>query len=434
MPAKTKQRVGDLYETITRAGFTIYDRMRAEELPNLSALIEAEDPTPLRDRVLGIDGYARMLAHADIRTRGDRFGAFSADRMDRFYEGANRVLFPELMRRMWRQGSIDRKNSTSELQDILFAAQDSDEETERALGERALAHYFSTDFVKGTVQRPWIDSNDPTLPVIEPAIPLAEIVSRSRGLDDTQYRRRQISAPAAADIRLLRVTEAAELPKAKITEASRTVQLYKFGRALEASYEAIRRLPIDDFALHVRMLRLQTEVDQVAAALDVAIYGDGNGGSAATVYNLTALDSTTTANNLTVAAWLAFKLLWANPYQLTTVLAQQAPLLKLLTLNVGTANILLATNPVPGVIGQPFTPINTRLTDGVRFGLTSDAPANQIVGFDNRFAIEHLTENGSDISEAERYITRQTEVLTFSMNEGFAIFDTGSVKILNLAA
>lgn len=434
MAAKTKQRVGDLYETIGRAGFHIYERMRAEGLPNLSALIEEEDPTSLRERVLGIDGFSRMLAHADIRTMSDRYGAYRADPMGKFFEGTNRMLFPEICRRMWQQGSTDRRMRRSEMYDYLQEAQSSDEETERALAERAISLYFSTDFLKGSVQRPYDDSGDTTLPVIEPSIPLTEIVSRTRGLDDTSYRRRIVAAPAAGELRMLRVTEASELPKAKITEASRTVQLYKFGRALEASYESLRRLPIDDFALHVRLLRMQTEVDQVAAALDVAINGDGNAGSAATVYNLTTLDSTTTANNLTVNAWLAFKTLWANPYQLSTVLAQQAIMLKLLTLNMGTANVLLANNPIPGVLNQPFTPINDRLTDGVRFGITADAPANQIVGFDNRFAIEHLRENGSDISEAERYVTRQTEVLTFSFNEGFAIFDAGAVKILNLAA
>lgn len=434
MAAKTKQRVGDLYETLTRNGFSVYDRMRQEEFPNLSALIEAEDPTPLRDRVLGIDGFTRLLAHADIRTQADRYGAFKADKMDRFFEGPNRVLFPELCRRMWHQGSVEQKQRQGELRDILLEAQESDEETERALGERALAHYFSTDFVKGTVQRPWIDTVDATLPVIEPAIPLGELVARTRGLDDTQYRRRIITAPPASELRLLRISEASELPKAKITEASRSVGLFKFGRALEASYESIRRLQIDDFALHVRLLRMQTEVDQVAAALDVAINGDGNAGSAATVYNLTTLDPATTANNLTLTAWLTFKMLWANPYNLTTVLAQQATMLKLLLLSIPATNVLIATNPVPGMVGQNFTPINSRLADGVRFGITTDAPANQIVGFDNRFAVEHLRENGSDISESERFITRQTEVLTFSMNEGFGNIDPGAVKILNLAA
>jgi hypothetical protein len=233
---------------------------------------------------------------------------------------------------------------------------------------------------------------------------------------------------------MLRVTEAAELPKAKISEASRVTRLYKFGRALEASYEALRRLPIDDFALHVRMLRLQTEVDQVAAALDVAVNGDGNGGTAATVYTKATLDSGMTINVLSLRAWTAFKLLWANPYTLTTVLANQDVVLDMLLLNIGTANALLASNPVPGLVNQPWTPINNRFAEGVRFGITTDAPARQIIGFDNRFAVEHITENGSDISEAERYITRQTEVLTFSMNEGYAILDQGAVKIFNLNA
>lgn len=439
MSATTRVRVGDLYKQLTTTRFGIYERVARDGFAHLTALLEHEDPTGPSDRVAGQDAFTRMLDAADISTVSDPYGNYQADEVEVFFDQeANKALFPELCRRLWYNGSVDHALTRRSLQE---AERELRQELMRlALApaeegkERGPALYLTPDFVPGTVQRPYEQTTDVTMPQIEPAIPLTEMIARTRGVGDTVYRKRTLVSPPATELRLLRVTEAAELPKAKITEAARSVRLYKFGRALEASYEALRRLPIDDFALHVRMLRLQTEVDQVAAALDVAVNGDGNAGTAATVYTKATLDPAMSVNTLSLRGWMAFKLLWANPYQLTTILANQDVVLDALLLNIGTANALLASNPVPGLVNQPWTPINNRFAEGVRFGVTTDAPARQIIGFDNRFAVEHLQEDGSIISEAERYVTRQTEVLTFSMNEGYATFDAGAVKIFNLNA
>ena len=81
-----------------------------------------------------------------------------------------------------------------------------------------------------------------------------------------------------------------------------------------------------------------------------------------------------------------------------------------------------------------LTPINRELADNVMLGITSDAPANVIVGMDTRFGIERVVEAGSDISEAERWIHNQTQILTFSENEGYAVQDQKATKTLTLTA
>lgn len=414
-----RERVGPLLERMN--GRRLYDEAVAAGHPTLSAFLEVEDPSDVEERGLGLDAFQRMLAVADIRTASDRWGSFHAHTIERFREGgegataeARQGLFPEWCRRQWYGSASARRLAPPQA--------------------RAQSMFLSPEFTVGSVQRPYDDDTTLRMQLMEPAIPLGEVIARTRPNDGQDYRARYLTEPAVGDIRMLRVAEATELPRAKITEGSRVIRLSKFGRSLEASYEALRRLPLDDFAVYIRKLRVQTEVDQVAAALDVGLNGDGNAGTAGEVVNLTTLDPAATPPTLTLLAYLGFKLEWANPYGMTHIFGRQAAILQLLRLNIGTANLLATSQDVPAGLRQEFVPINTRLGDGVRYGITTDVPANRLVGIDGRFSIEHVEERGSQISEAERWITRQTEVLTFSFNEGFAVFDVNAVKILNLDA
>lgn len=400
-----RDRVGPLLEKM--AGGRLYVEARGNGFPNLSAFLEAEDPSDPEERHWGLDAFQRVLRLADIKTTSDRYGAYRADTLEAFAaDDAKRSLFAEWARRQW----VGQQAT------------------------RAQPIYLSGEYLLGSAQRRYDD--DPALRMIEvePAIPLSEVVARTRPVDGPDFRTRQLVTPTPADVRMLRVAEGAEIPAAKIQEASRANRLNKFGRKLEATYEALRRMPLDEFATYVRLLSIYTEVDQVAAVIDVMVNGDGNAGTAGTVWNLTALDPATTANNLTITAWLAFLAKFANPYQMTGVIGQQTPIIKLLTLTVGTANVLVGSAEVPNTVRQTFVPMTNRTAQAIRYGISTDAPASQLIGFDGRFAIEHVVERGSDISESERWITRQVEVLTFTFNEAFAVANTASVQILNLAA
>jgi len=67
-------------------------------------------------------------------------------------------------------------------------------------------------------------------------------------------------------------------------------------------------------------------------------------------------------------------------------------------------------------------------------GWTSDAPALKIVGIDTRMAIEHVFEIGADITEVERFTNNQTETLTMTELDGFAVLDKYATKILDVNA
>jgi len=271
---------------------------------------------------------------------------------------------------------------------------------------------------------PWVDAAAPRATQIAAAIPLALLVAITTPIDGDAYRAYYLTDVTAQE-RMARVTEAAELPRVKLTGGDHAIRLYKYGRAIEASYEALRRQRLDRVALHIARLAVQNEVDKVATAIDVLVNGDGNDGTAATSYNLTTLDSATTAGNPTWKAWLAYEMKFTSPYTCSVALMQESIALQLRLLNTGTANA-----PVPPT---KFSIINP---DGglVRIGWTSDAPANTIVGIDTRFALERVVEVGADIQEIERWATRQVQLLTMSEVEGYAVFDQNATRLIAVNA
>lgn len=406
----TQARAKELFRT---ASFAYYDRAKEAGM-TLSAWLEAQDPSGnYRD---GLDAFERQLMMANVRTQGDNH-TFFADEMDAWSRSPqHRSLFPEWARRQWNR-SRDQWHA----------------ERRRRQAARAPA-YSATDYAEGTVSRPYVDDARLRYTQIEPAVPLSELIAVTTNIVGNAYRSTRF-ADVTAQKRYVRVAEGAPIPRVKLSSSDNTLRFGKFGRAIETTYEQVRRQRIDVIALQIMLMSIQAEVDEVAAVIDVIVNGDGNSGTAATSYNLTTLDPSTTANNLTLKGWLAFKQKFPNPYALTTALTQDAGELALRTLNVGSANIPLVALSSQAALGG-FTPINDRLADGTRLGVTADAPANSIVGIDSRFAVERVVETGSDISETQRWIENQTELLTFSINEGFGRWQVGAgtAAVLNLAA
>jgi hypothetical protein len=371
----------------------------------LSAWLEEQDPSEGYDD--GLDAFGRMLEAAGIVTRSIEPLGIYADVFEKFDQSPQtRTLAIEFFAREWRKVT---------------------------LGKNKRAILLSDDSALGTADRPYFD-NDMGMwdRQLAPAIPVSDLVARTTPIEGDAYRAYYLT-PDAAQLRLVRVTEAAEIPGMSLVGGDRMVRLYKYGRKLRMSYEQLRRMKIDKVALLIQRMAVQAEVDKVAAIIDVLVNGDGNTNTGAESFDLTELDTDATAGTLTLKAWLAFKMKFTNPYMPLTALAQEATALSLMLLNTGSANIPLPLVEIVRGFGG-FRQINPGLADGVALGWTSDAPANKVLLFDPRFAIERLTEIGSTVQEATRYITNQTEVLTMTETEGYAVMDIDSAKILNIAA
>lgn len=375
-----------------------------EETPTMSRVLEEISPSEKGDK---LDAFERLLAEAGICVRSDETAGFWASRGDAFTKNAGtRALFTEFFARHWRKVSY----SMSETKDRSVL--------------------LSDEATVGTWARPWAEAGSARQDRrLEPAIPLSELVGLTTPITGDSYRSWYMEYDAE-QLRKFRVGESAEIPMATIKGRQHTVRLKKFGRGLRISYEEMRRARVDKLAYYIQWAAVQSETDKVAAALDVLINGDGNANTAATEIDITTLDSSATNDTLTLKAWLAFKMAFGQPYILTTALATNSMALQIAMLNTGSANVPLVAANLGG-LGTGVTPLN-RFSDNVRYGWLSGAPTGKIVGFDSRFALERVTEIGAEISEMERFVTNQTQVLVMTEVEGYAVLDANATKVLDV--
>ena len=372
-----------------------------DEAPTLTRALEEINPSEPNDK---LDAYERLMQEAGIRTKSNPEAGVWASNAGKFlHNPGTRALLTEFFARNWRKVSVG--------------------------GQRAT--FLSNDGVAGSWERPYADAMTPRLTQqLAPAIPLAELVAMTTPITGADYRSYYLTVNAA-QLRAYRVGESAEIPITKIVGSDRSIRLKKYGRALQASYEDLRRMRVDKLAYFIQLMAVQSEVDKVVAVIDTLVNGDGNSGAPGN-HNLTTLDTAATAGTLTLKGWLSFKMQFPEPYMVNTALMQEAVALQLALLNTGSANVPLAGTNLAG-LGTGAAPINM-FADLVRYGWNSNAPSLKIVGFDNRMAVERVTEIGSEISEMDRFITSQTQVLTMSEYEGYAILDINSIKTLNVNA
>lgn len=393
-------------ELLTRIG-AIRESALALGIPT-SELLEREDPSIDYGPSMQLDAYERLLMVKNIRVSGIPWRGLAADRFEVFGQDRESMeLCNEFVSRVWR-AVVHRPPSNMR---VTFA---------------------SDDLALNSALRPYYDAAGLRAQQIQTAIPLGEILANTSTVDTDAYRAAYLIEPSAPSLRMVRVGETADIPETRIATREQSVYLHKYGRAVRISYEAMRRQPIDRVALLIARIAIQADTDKLSTAIDTMINGDGNG-NAATVVNLTTLDPATTANNLTLIAWINFIQQFPNPYALTTVLGRTAATTALMVLNVGTANTMLAELRSTLGIGG-LRPINPELSGTVSVGTTLDAPAAKLIGFDRRFALEQLIEANADINETMRWILNQTEVLTLSEVVGFDVMDPNATKVLNLAA
>lgn len=391
-------------ELLQRVGPALYREALKDNI-SLSVWLERQDPSG--DYNDGLDAFGRLLKVAGIRTRSIPEQGIYASTYESFFENdQTRALIPEWTSRIWRERTTGRSAST-----------------------RAL--YTSSDTALGSALRPYSDAAGITTAGLASPIALNEIIAVNTEIEGNTYRATYLTDDAT-QARMVRVSEGAEMPRAKLTSGSHTITAYKYGRVIEAPYEVLRRQTLDMIRLHVRRMAAQAEKDKLATVIDIIVNGDGNSGTAATNYNASSLDSASTGGALTLLAYLAFKMKFGSPYGLSHLIGQESSVLKAMTLNTGSGNIPLVSIQQQAQFGSQ-SQMTTGLADDVRVGWTSDAPSGVLVGLDNEYAIERVVERGSFIQEVERFITRQTEGLAMSENEGFRIIDAGAIKTLTLS-
>lgn len=401
-------------------GIGVY-RAAYEKGCNVSQLLEREDPTDSYadgSREREMDAFERMLAAAGVVVAPVPEIGLRASTWQEVVEGSpeTRAMLPELCARWWRQ------TVTPQLAPMT---------------PQSRAVLLSGDYALNSALKPYYDAADGLrAPVLTPPIPLAALVARTTAIDGDAYRSLYLVDTLGTDAyRFKRIAEGTEIPATTLVTGEHTLRIVKYGRALRATYEQLRRQRLDRIAFIVARMAIQAESDKATSVLNVIVSGDGNANTAATTYNQTALHTGSAAGTLTLQAWLTFKLRFTSAYSPGVVLAQEAAMIQLLMLPVLTNSNQLPLVMAAGFLGS-LTPLNqeNRLAQGERYGVTADAPALKLVTFDPSQAVERVTEIGSNVSETERFIQNQTTMLTMTEVEGYGVIDPNASRILNINA
>ena len=260
---------------------------------------------------------------------------------------------------------------------------------------------------------------------------LNEMVAIRTPIDSNAYRSIYITQDATKTTKK-RVTQGSDFPVAEMTTSENTIKIYKYGRRLKTTYEAIRRMRLDLFALHIQAIMKQADVDRATDAYTVLKDGDGNT-NAATNYNKTDLQTGLASAALTYSGWLAYMFKF-YPHKMTNIIAGDTELIELLTVDAPNIDPLKLIQMLKfGGTGQGGT-MSQNIFNDYRIIYLPDATANVLLGYDKQYGLEMVTEIGSDIIESQRLIANQWEEIVISEVNGFAIFLPLSRRTLTLNA
>ena len=243
---------------------------------------------------------------------------------------------------------------------------------------------------------------------MEEANVLPRIVASTTVIDSLDYRSIACE-PTEDDKELKVVSEGAFIPETYIKSKENLVRLRKRGRSLVASYEAVRFQRLDLFTVTLRQIGAYIARTQLADAIDTIVGGDGNNNPAPN-------SSVASSGNITYSDLVSFWNLF-DPYELNTVIAPPAEMIKLL-------GIAEFRDAAAGLnfhgSGEIITPIGADLIK------SSAVPSGKLIGLDRGCALEMVT-TGPVSTEYDKLIDRQLERAVISSTAGFAkIFDAAS--------
>lgn len=194
-------------------------------------------------------------------------------------------------------------------------------------------------------------------------------------------------------------TQANTLPTASVMENSKTTVLSKYGRLINASYEAVRSQRLDVFGVMLRSIGVKLAVSVVKKAVECLEFGaEAVPVSALTYDGLAQLYGSFDCFNMTTVI--------ASP-QLAAQIAAMEQLKECRADNDG--KLIL-----------PF---------GAELIKSSAAENDTIIGLDRSFALEFITSTDL-VMETDKLIDRQLDQITISITCGFRKITPDAVKLL----
>ncbi len=229
---------------------------------------------------------------------------------------------------------------------------------------------------------------------------IPQIVAATTMIDSLDYRAIE-SCPTDDEKSLSDVAEGAKIPETRVRTKEHLTPLYKRGRMLVASYEAIKYQRLDIFTVTLKQIGTYIARCQLNDAVEALMSGDPD-------LIPVEEEGTVTYSDL-VNLWSAFE-----PYQMTTILASPANAAKII--KIPEFRDSAAGLDFHGT-GHMITPLGARL-------ITSSAVDDSvIIGIDRTSALEKV-QAGAVTTEYDKLIDRQLERAAITCTAGFSkIFD-----------
>lgn len=248
---------------------------------------------------------------------------------------------------------------------------------------------------------------------LEQADILPGIVASTTVINGMDYRS-ITSAPTQDERELKVVGEGAFIPETSVRTKENLVSLKKRGRALVASYEAIRFQRLDLFTVTLRQIGAYIARTLLKDAIDVITNGDGNNNAASVVDCAT--EGTLAYADL-VSFWNGF-----DPYELNTIIAGTDVMASML--NMEQFRDAAAGLNFHGK-GDMITPLGAKLLKSSAVG------SGKLIGLDKSAALE-MVKAGEIMTEYDKLIDRQLERAVISCTAGFAKIFDGASKVLSV--
>lgn len=232
------------------------------------------------------------------------------------------------------------------------------------------------------------------------------------------------------------IAEGANIPVRKIKTTEQAVKWWKHGSGYEFTYEFDRRASIDVLTPYAARIARRLELSKVRAATSILINGDGVHGAAPVVYQadlMKEIDSAAenTENKIDYAAFLKWLLSMAKKgTAIDTVLGNYDTYLMWMMLFTPTmSGNRSAAEAVAAAGGPSLSASIPGLFVPVKFAVSSAMPDKQLLGFIKAETLQELIEEGSQISESERYIRSQRVIFVKTETTGYKLIfgDTRSI-------
>jgi hypothetical protein len=226
--------------------------------------------------------------------------------------------------------------------------------------------------------------------------------------------------------RQLKLTgEGAQLPETKITRAEGTVRLFKYGRMLTWTYEAVRRQRVDAIGIMLQRMGGQIGIDETDDLLEILIAGDGTSGSAVT--DTDAEVSGTLDYDELVRLQQAFP----KGYRMDNMVAPDALIRTILNMSEFKDPLVQVRFQENG--GADEIPLLGGTLHRWTSTNSTSFSTDRIVAVDSRYAIGTLMD-GDMLEESDALIDRQINRRTMSYWKGYKKLDVNASQCLDVTA